>query len=269
MFHALAIAAVLFYFATSWSFVAAIRRGEIALRPEPRAFLLAGLASHLAFLIIFVAEELLTFGHWSRPTTFTAVSAVIVGFFLFVSQRRRDLGLGALIVPVGMTLLVVSAIVFHSARPVISLPDITALITLHLAAGVVGLGMLVLNAICSVAVLIKERALRSRSLGVFSKALPSLVRLEKVSGQALDIGFTAMLLAVLFGFASAVQSGIENLVLDPRSLWSLIVLSFYGALFYKRKRKALRGRKAAVLALTAFGVIISSYLLMKSSIYVY
>ncbi|MCB0345610.1 MAG: cytochrome c biogenesis protein CcsA [Bdellovibrionales bacterium] len=269
MFHALAIAAVVFYFAASWSLVSSIRRGEGALQLQPRGYLVAGLAAHLAFLVLFVGQEIIVTGQWSRPTTITAVSAFVVGIFLFVSGRGREIGLAALVVPVGMTLLVISAFVFHSQRQVEPLPGMTALISLHLAAGVVGTGLLLLNAICAMALLIKERAIRTHSLTVFARALPSLVRLEQVSGQAQDIGFTAMVLAVLFGIGAAVQTGVQNFALDPRSLWSLVVLSFYGVLLYKRKRSALRGRKAALMALAAFCVIILSYLLMTSSFHVY
>lgn len=269
MIHALAIAAVVLYFAASWSFVSSIRSAQTLSIGPTKGYLVAGLAAHLAFLALFAAQEIFVAGQWSRPTTFTAVSAVVVAIFLFISGRRRDIGLGALIVPAGMTLLLISAVVFHARRPVMPLPGLTALVSLHLAAGIVGTGLLLLNAIFAAAVLIKERAIRMRSLGLFARALPSLVRLEQVSGQALDVGFTAMVLAVLFGFAAAVQEGIHNFALDPRSLWSLLVLSFYGVLLYKRKRYALRGRKAALMALTAFCVIILSYLLMTSSFHVY
>lgn len=269
MFHALAIAAVLCYLAASWSFVAEVRRGASAALSQPRGLLIAGLLAHLAFLTFFVGEELLYERQWSRPTTFTAASAVLVAIFLISTRRRRDVGLGALVVPVGMTLLVLSAVVFHGDRHSMPLPAVTGLISLHLACAVAGTGLLLMNAILALSVLIKERAIRRRALGVLARALPSLVRLEQFSGQALDVGFTAMLLAVLFGIGAAVQTGIQDFAFDPRSLWSLVVLSFYAVLIYKRKWEALRGRKAATLALSAFSVILLSYVLMSSSFHVY
>jgi cytochrome c-type biogenesis protein CcsB len=115
---------------------------------------------------------------------------------------------------------------------------------------------------CGVGVLylIQERSIKSKSRGFFFKRLPSLDLLDSTGYTCVVIGFTMLTIGLVTGMVFAKNVWGRFWSWDPKEVWSAITWIFYAALLHERLTVGWRGRRAAIMAIVGFVVLLFTFL---------
>ena len=115
---------------------------------------------------------------------------------------------------------------------------------------------------CGVGVLylIQERSIKSKNRGFFFKRLPSLDLLDSTGYACVVIGFTMLTIGLVTGMVYAKNVWGRFWSWDPKEVWSAITWIFYAALLHERLTVGWRGRRAAIMAIVGFVVLLFTFL---------
>lgn len=104
--------------------------------------------------------------------------------------------------------------------------------------------------------LLQERELKSRRLGYFFSRLPSLDALDHLLSHCLAIGFVFLSLGMITGIIWAKQAWGVYWRWNPKEICSLIIWLLYLVQIHQRFTVGWRGRRAAVMVVVGFVVVI-------------
>jgi cytochrome c-type biogenesis protein CcsB len=114
---------------------------------------------------------------------------------------------------------------------------------------------------CGVGILylLQERAIKIKNPGFFFKRLPSLERLDTTGYACIVVGFSLLTIGLITGsvYAKAVWGRFWSW--DPKEVWSAITWLFYAALLHERLAVGWRGRRAAIMAIIGFLVLLFTF----------
>jgi cytochrome c-type biogenesis protein CcsB len=108
--------------------------------------------------------------------------------------------------------------------------------------------------------LMQENAIKGKNPGFFFRRLPSLNILDTVGYAAIVVGFTMFTLGLITGFLYAKTVWGRFWSWDPKEVWSGVMWLFYAALLHERLSSGWRGRKAAIMSIVGFGVLLFTFL---------
>jgi cytochrome c-type biogenesis protein CcsB len=113
-----------------------------------------------------------------------------------------------------------------------------------------GLGMLYL---------LQENAIKKKARGFFFSRLPSLDLLDTTGYASIVVGFSMITIGLITGviYAKAIWGKFWSW--DPKEVWSAITWLFYAALLHERLTVGWRGKRAAIMAIIGFGVILFTF----------
>lgn len=111
--------------------------------------------------------------------------------------------------------------------------------------------------------LLQERQLKSKSLGSMYYRLPSLEFLDGLGHRALLVGFPLLTAGLVTGALQAQAAWGRLLTWDPTLVLSLLTWGLYAGLLQARLTAGWRGRKAALLAIVGFGVLLGAFVGMS------
>lgn len=136
-------------------------------------------------------------------------------------------------------------------------------LVLHVALSVLGLALLALAFIAAALYLLQFRELKAKRFGQVFQVFPPLERLDLLNRSALVVGFPALTLGVLLavGYAVRFTGGFR---VDPAQVvWGLFTWAVLGAAVWLRVGRRWTGRRAAVLSIAGFGAVLLVYLALK------
>ena len=107
--------------------------------------------------------------------------------------------------------------------------------------------------------LIQEHAIKSKHHGFFFRRLPSLELLDSTGYAFIIAGFTMLTLGLISGFVYAKTAWGRFWGWDPKEVWAGITWLLYAALLHQRLTIGWRGRKAAIMAIIGFAVILFTF----------
>lgn len=107
--------------------------------------------------------------------------------------------------------------------------------------------------------LVQEHAIKAKSHGFFFKRLPSLKLLDTSGYACLIIGFTLLSIGLITGFVYAKSVWGKFWSWDPKEIWSIITWLLYAALLHERLAAGWRGRRAAIMSIIGFVVILFTF----------
>lgn len=115
---------------------------------------------------------------------------------------------------------------------------------------------------CGVGLLyiLQERAIKTKHHGFFFKRLPALELLDNTGYACIVVGFSLLTLGLITGFVYAKIIWGSFWSWDPKEVWSGIAWLIYAALLHGRLALGWRGRKAAVMSIIGFGVLLFTFL---------
>jgi cytochrome c-type biogenesis protein CcsB len=107
--------------------------------------------------------------------------------------------------------------------------------------------------------LLQENAIKKKTRGFFFSRLPSLDLLDTTGYVCIVVGFTMTTIGLITGvvYAKAIWGRFWSW--DPKEVWSAISWLFYAALLHERLAVGWRGRRAAIMAIIGFGVLLFTF----------
>jgi cytochrome c-type biogenesis protein CcsB len=224
--------------------------------------LLAGFIGHAAFLVLQIVD----LGHLPAFTlshTLSLAAWSLAGLFVLLQWRLNLHFFGIYVVPlVLLTLLAAVLLPAPSAAPV---ADIRALanntwLILHIVTVFAGDAAFALACGAGIFYLIQERAIKQKKRGFFFRRLPSLERLDSAGYACLVVGFFLLTIGLITGVIYAGMAWGKFWRWDPKEVWSGITWLVYAALLHERLVVGWRGRRAAVMAIIGFCVVLFTFL---------
>jgi len=114
---------------------------------------------------------------------------------------------------------------------------------------------------CGVGILylIQENTIKNKNHGFFFKRLPSLELLDTTGYGCIIVGFTMLTVGLITGLVHAKLIWGRFWSWDPKEVWSAITWLLYAALLHERLTVGWRGRKAAIISIIGFAVVLFTF----------
>lgn len=252
----LKITAVFYLLATaSFIFYVLLRNPASRL---PAGMLLCGFLAHTAALaahffqegypVVTALRDALLFKSW-----------LMVAGYLLIKLKYPVAVLGCIIAPLAF-LMSLAALASGSGTGALPPALKTFWLPLHVTLAFLGNAVFALAFGVSLIYLLQEHRLKHKQLTSLMKRFPPLEALDRLNYILLVWGFPFMTLGILTGSLWAGIYWGDYWSWDPRQISSGIAWLFYGALLHGRITAGLRGRKAAVLTVVGFAVVLGYFL---------
>ncbi len=249
--------ALTFYFAATVISIVEVFKGS----KESSQLML--IAAGLGFLIhsASIIYRYATAGHLPITSMHEASSffAWCVVLIFFLLEYRYKIGImGSFILPVVFVLMLSSSVLprgIHPLSPVLQsywLGVHTLLAFLGNAAFAVAFGI-------GIMYLLQEHYLKSKRLHGLFQRLPSLQILDEINYRLISVGFPLLTLAIISGALWAERAWGSYWRWDPKEVWSMITWFIYALVLHVRLTAGWRGRRAAILSIIGFSVILFTF----------
>ncbi|MBN1276729.1 MAG: c-type cytochrome biogenesis protein CcsB [Deltaproteobacteria bacterium] len=218
----------------------------------------AGFVCHTVFWVYryYLSSGAAPVIHFKEALSFFSWS--IIGVYLVFQLKFRLKVLGSFVAPLALFLMILSSTMPWIEVPV--KPVFRSLwLTIHIAVIFAGNGMLAIGFMAAVMYLIQEYHIKHKRMGAFFNRLPSLATLDTVNYYSVSYGFAFITLGMVAGSVYAQQVLGAYWQWDPKEVWSLITWLFYAALIHQRLAAGWQGRKAAVLSIICFLILIFTF----------
>ncbi|UKL14188.1 c-type cytochrome biogenesis protein CcsB [Dissulfurimicrobium hydrothermale] len=195
----------------------------------------------------------------SMHESLSFVAWCMVGGYLILQSLNRVKSLGAFVTPLALVIMIASSI---QKRQIPSLPPAlqSAWLPIHAAICLAAYAIFALAFCLAIMYLIQERQIKDRRLGAIFRRLPSLENLDIMIGRCLAVGFLLLTIGIITGSIWAENAWGSYWSWDPKETWSLITWLFYAALLHQRLTVGWRGRKAAIMTILAFAILVFTFL---------
>ncbi len=250
--------AILCYMLSSASYFAYLFIQRNQLHQIGCALLLAGAACQST---VIVWSFVLT-GHMpvnNLHETLSLVAWALVGAFLVMHIKLRVKVLGVYVAPLAsFVLFVASQFPKEHMQPQNLLKGFWLVI--HIITIFIGDAGFALACGVGILYLLQERSIKSKNRGFFFKRLPSLDLLDSTGYACVVIGFTMLTIGLVTGMVFAKNVWGRFWSWDPKEVWSAVTWIFYAALLHERLTVGWRGRRAAIMAIVGFAVLLFTFL---------
>ena len=191
--------------------------------------------------------------------TLALVAWALVGAFLVLNLKLRVKILGVYVAPLAAFILfAASQFPSEPMQPQSLLKGFWLVV--HIIAIFLGDAGFALACGVGILYLIQERSIKHKSRGFFFKRLPSLDLLDSTGYACVVIGFTMLTIGLITGMVFAKNVWGRFWSWDPKEVWSAITWIFYAALLHERLTVGWRGRRAAIMAIIGFAVMLFTFL---------
>ncbi|MFZ5450839.1 MAG: cytochrome c biogenesis protein CcsA [Thermodesulfobacteriota bacterium] len=166
--------------------------------------------------------------------------------------------LGALTAPLA-AIMVSGALLLAPGHGVVSPALKNIWLTVHIVLALLGNAALTLAFLAGIFYLVQERQLKKKNFGFFYRRLPSLEQLDAINYWCLTIGFPLLTAGIITGslFAQHVMGSFWQG--DPKEILTLLAWLIYAVLLHERLAVGWRGRRAALLAICGFIVLLVTF----------
>ena len=247
----------LLYSVGTVGFLIYVIRTEKVIHRIAYGFLLAGFLSHTLGLAMLVSQ-LRQMPVTTLPQTFSLFAWAIVGSYLAFQLKFNIRILGTFVSPFAVIFMLLS-----SAIPGRVIPNSKLFksfwLTLHVATMFIGMAIFALAFCAGIMYLLQERQIKSKSFGLLYRRLPSLEVLDSLNYVCLTFGFPLITIGLISGFvyAGAVWQSFWHW--DPKEILSVVTWLIYAVLLHERLAVGWRGRRAAIMAIIGFSVILVTF----------
>jgi len=182
----------------------------------------------------------------------------LVGVYLVVQARFKLMVLGSFVAPLAAFLMMISSAMPLAAGPVKPLFK-SFWLTIHVGTVFAGDALLAIAFLAAVMYLIQERQIKQKRLGSLYSRLPSLATLDSINYHSIVYGFPFLTIGMISGSVYAQYALGRYWQWDPKEVWSLILWLFYAALLHQRLAVGWQGRRAAIMSIICFGILIFTF----------
>jgi len=221
-------------------------------------FMAFGLAAHT----VAIALRYMEVGHTPVANLHESLSFFawcLVGIYLAVQLRYRVPILGAFISPIALAMVIGASIL---PKETLHFDEVlrSFWFPIHVCTAFMGDAVFGLAAAAGVMYIIQENQLKSKKVGAWFHRLPSLDVLDQVNHRCIAIGFSLFTAGMITGMAWYQSAYGKYWDWEPRLTWSLVTWLLYAAILHMRLLAGWRGRRAAILSIAGFAIIIASFL---------
>jgi len=219
--------------------------------------LLTGFICH-SFYLVSQYAALGTAPALTLKASLSFFSWTILGAYLLFHLKFRLMVLGSFIAPLAAFLMIVSATmpeVEITVRPVFKSLWLPA----HVLTTFLGNGIFAVTFMTAIMYLIQENQIKGKHPGSMYGRLPSLETLDRINHYSLMWGFCFLTIGMITGSIYAQVALGRYWQWDPKEVWTLITWLFYAVLLHERLAAGWRGRRAAILSIIAFAIVIFTF----------
>jgi cytochrome c-type biogenesis protein CcsB len=184
---------------------------------------------------------------------------LLVAGYLLIQLKYRVAILGAIIAPLAF-LMTLAAFAFGTGGDELPPALKTYWLPVHVTLAFLGNAVFALAFGVSLIYLFQENYLKRKKVTAVIKRFPSLETLDKLNYVLLVWGFPLMTLGILTGSMWAGIHWGNYWSWEPREISSGLVWLLYGVLLHGRITAGLRGKKAALLTMVGFAVVLGYFL---------
>jgi len=264
MTHLFFYLTVALYGCATAAYLACLVRTSPLLTRWAGRILAAGFTAHL-LSTIHLASKMKYLPLTNMQESLSFFSLAIVGGFIFFERRYKVTTLGSFVIPVALMMLVASSSLHAEVR---QLPPIlqSNWFWFHALLAFASYSCFTIAAGVAVMYLIQRYFLKTKHLGALFQKLPSLETMDEISYRCLTIGFPLLTVAIISGSIWSEKAMGSYWVWDRKQTWSMIIWCIYAALLHGRLTIGWRGKRAAILSILGFIVVLFTFLAMKHSI---
>jgi cytochrome c-type biogenesis protein CcsB len=192
--------------------------------------------------------------------TLTVVAWVLVGVFLLLHYKIPVKILGTYAAPLSAVIML-AALQFPQEAMIPSQHILKGFwLVIHIVTIFIGDAAFALAAGVGILYLLQERNIKTKTRGFFFKRLPSLDLLDSSGYACIVTGFTMLTIGLVAGMVYAKYVWGRFWAWDTKEVWSAISWIFYAVLLHERLAVGWRGRRAAVMAIIGFAVLMFTFL---------
>jgi cytochrome c-type biogenesis protein CcsB len=223
-------------------------------------------------LLLWMAARWAAVEHapWSNMYEFTtAFGAAILGFYVLFDraygqgQRKRPgTAMGAVVLPVVLTMLIVAAAFFPSEiRPLVPALQNADLLAIHVAAMIVAYAALSVSFAAAVLYLVQAVPDHERRGVVHSRfaRLPKTRTLDDIALRSVMVGFPILAAGIALGAYWADHAWGRYWGWDPKETSALVTWLIYGIYLHMRGLRNWSGRRSAWVLVAGFGAVMFTY----------
>ena len=193
--------------------------------------------------------------------TLSIAGWAIAGMFLFFKYRFNLKVLGIYAAPLVAIVMIIS-MRLPAEGTVVQAKTLFSNIWLVSHVVIIFIGEAAFALACGAGLLyiLQERAIKTKHHGFFFKRLPALELLDNTGYACIVVGFSLLTLGLITGFVYAKSIWGSFWSWDPKEVWSGIAWLIYAALLHGRLALGWRGRKAAIMSIIGFGILLFTFL---------
>lgn len=188
----------------------------------------------------------------------SSLAFLLAAIFLALDLRYQLPVLGAFLVPLSLAVWVPGMLIAGDVSTLSS--DVRRpLLPLHVSVALLGLAAFAVAAGIAVMYLLMERQVKGRKFGLLFSRLPPLQTLDDLNQRLVVWGFIALSVTMVTGafFASAGRGLFWQW--EPKEVATLVAWIGFGGLLNARYFAGWRGKRAALLTMAGFAVLIVSF----------
>ena len=251
------IITTLLYSVATVGYLIYVVRTELIIHRIAYAFLLAGFISHtIGFAILIGQTKQMPIT--TLPQTFSLFAWAIVGSYLAFQLKFNIRVFGTFVSPLAVIFMILSSAIPSKIIPTSRLFS-SFWLTLHVTTIFIGNAIFALAFCAGIMYLLQERQIKTKSFGLLYRRLPSLETLDSLNSVCLTFGFPLITVGLISGFvyAGAVLGSFWHW--DPKEILAVITWLIYAVLLHERLAVGWRGRRAAIMAIVGFSVILVTF----------
>ena len=250
---------VVLYFVSTLLHLWYLLRQRPALYTTATLFLFLGFLAHaLGLGLRFHETGYLPFANLQGGLSFFVW--LLVGVYLLIQLRYRLPVMGSFMTPLALVLVLVNVVLPGAQGKELPLMFKSPLFPIHVSLAIFGDAFFALAFVLGIMYLLQLKEMKSKKLGFIYHRLPSLEVLDELNYRCLTLGFPLMTLGIIFGALWAKSAWGTYLKGDPKEVWSLITWAIYAALLHMRLNSGWRGRKAALMSIGGFLVLLFAFI---------
>ncbi|MBN2284764.1 MAG: cytochrome c biogenesis protein CcsA [Deltaproteobacteria bacterium] len=191
--------------------------------------------------------EALSFSAWA-----------IAGVYLLSQVKTKTRVLGAFVSPI---VLVLAITALPRAAGDLAIPAMlrSTWVSAHVASILIAGALLALACIAGIAYLVQDNLLKKKRGYGFIRLLPPLRDLDRINHVSIVAGFFLLTFGVVAGSVWAGTVWGSRWYWDPKQVCTLISWFLYAVLLHQRLAIGWKGRKAALLSIIAFGILLFAF----------
>ena len=246
---ALALLAVVLYFAATGLLARSLREDSTARSKVPMTIAALAVLVHAAALL--GAHRGALDLHFFAALSL--VACVVSALTVLVNLSRPVAALGVIVFPLTAILLGVDAFLAPPTMP----QPMDWQIKLHVTFALLAFGVLSIAAALALLLAMQERALRHRQFGALLRALPPLTLTETLLFRLIGAGFVLLSLTLLSGILFVDDLFGQHLI--HKTALSIAAWLVFGLLLFGRRQYGWRGRRAVNLTLAGMAFLLLAF----------